>query len=60
MPTIDADRLDDVARRILVAAGTPDDIAQCVAESLVEANLKGVDSHGVEHPVPRFSSFKVC
>ncbi len=47
MPTIDADRLDDVARRILVAAGTPDDIAQCVAESLVESNLKGVDSHGV-------------
>ena len=47
MPTIDAERLDEVARRILVAAGTPDDIAQCVAGSLVEANLKGVDSHGV-------------
>src|SRR5262249_24995324 len=24
-----------------------DDIAQCVAESLVDANLRGVDSHGV-------------
>lgn len=47
MPMIDADRLDEVARRILIAAGTPGDIAQCVAESLIEANLKGVDSHGV-------------
>ena len=47
MSTIDLHRLDDIARRMLVAAGTPDDIAQCVAKSLVEANLKGVDSHGV-------------
>ena len=47
MPTIDPKRLDALARRILVAAGAPDDIAECVAESLIEANLKGVDSHGV-------------
>jgi LDH2 family malate/lactate/ureidoglycolate dehydrogenase len=32
---------------IFQAAGTPSDIAQCVADSLVDASLKGVDSHGI-------------
>jgi hydroxycarboxylate dehydrogenase B len=32
---------------MLSAAGTPEDIAEVVAGSLVEASLKGVDSHGV-------------
>jgi hydroxycarboxylate dehydrogenase B len=36
-----------VCVRILRAWGAPDDIAACVAHSLVESNLAGVDSHGV-------------
>ncbi len=32
---------------MLLAAGTPEDITDVVAGSLVEASLKGVDSHGV-------------
>lgn len=32
---------------ILGAAGLPDDDAALVADSLVEANLRGIDSHGV-------------
>lgn len=47
MPTHTAAQLNRLAHAILSAAGAPDDIAACVAGSLVEANLKGVDSHGV-------------
>src|SRR5690242_16441822 len=47
MPTHSAAQLGRLAHAILSAAGAPDDIATCVAGSLVEANLKGVDSHGV-------------
>jgi LDH2 family malate/lactate/ureidoglycolate dehydrogenase len=47
MPRVDHRDLHRLAAAILVAAGTPGDIADCVARSLVEANLKGVDSHGV-------------
>lgn len=42
-----APRLRLLAQSILAAAGTPEDIASCVAGSLVDSNLKGVDSHGV-------------
>ncbi len=41
------ERLEDVARRLLQAGGAPEDIARRVAFSLVDSNLKGVDSHGV-------------
>jgi LDH2 family malate/lactate/ureidoglycolate dehydrogenase len=37
----------EVCERIFRAWGAPDDIAACVARSLVESNLAGVDSHGV-------------
>jgi LDH2 family malate/lactate/ureidoglycolate dehydrogenase len=47
MPHLFADQLIGLAAAILTAAGTPEDIADCVARSLVESNLKGVDSHGV-------------
>lgn len=47
MPICSAAELTAVARAVLAAAGTPDDIADQVARSLAEANLKGVDSHGV-------------
>ncbi len=47
MPTFSPDTLRAAAELILVAAGTPADLAQVVSESLVEANLVGHDSHGV-------------
>ncbi len=40
------ERLTELLAGILAAAGTPADIAQIVAESLADSNLKGVDSHG--------------
>ena len=47
MPTVAARELDDLVQRIFVAAGSPVETARTVAQSLVLANLKGVDSHGV-------------
>src|SRR5690242_20513513 len=47
MPTVPADRLTALARRVFTAAGSDEDEAALVAEHLVEANLKGHDSHGV-------------
>lgn len=41
------DVLEDLAARIFVAAGTPEDLAKHVAQHLVKANLSGHDSHGV-------------
>src|SRR5690348_6651352 len=45
--TFSAARLRRLGESILVAAGTPPDLAAVVAESLVDANLAGHDSHGV-------------
>jgi hydroxycarboxylate dehydrogenase B len=36
-----------ICQRIFQAWGSPPDIAACVANSFVESNLAGVDSHGV-------------
>jgi LDH2 family malate/lactate/ureidoglycolate dehydrogenase len=44
---LDAVRWREVCERVFRAWGAPDDIAACVARSLVESNLAGVDSHGV-------------
>ncbi len=44
---ITAQALQRIADALLAAAGTPHDLAQVVAESLVGANLAGYDSHGV-------------
>jgi uncharacterized oxidoreductase len=44
---IPADRLTRLTATILQRAGAPADMAQTCAEHLVEANLKGHDSHGV-------------
>jgi LDH2 family malate/lactate/ureidoglycolate dehydrogenase len=41
------DTLRDLVRRVLVAVGTPEDLATFVGDSLVDANLAGHDSHGV-------------
>ena len=40
--------LQDFSYRILLASGVPSAKAKLVAESLVVANLRGVDSHGVQ------------
>ena len=45
--TLPAPALMDYLTRIYQAAGCPPDEARIVAEHLVEANLKGHDSHGV-------------
>jgi len=42
-----ASHLHAIARRLLVAGGTPRHIADDVAEILINANLAGHDSHGV-------------
>lgn len=44
---IAAPDLKDWTLRLLQAAGLRDDAANVVAESLVETNLRGIDSHGV-------------
>lgn len=47
MLTFSAHQLTEISRAIFAAAGTPADIAELVARSLVDANLAGHDSHGV-------------
>lgn len=47
MPSIPRTTLDTFTKRILIALGTPDDLAVIVTESLVGANLAGHDSHGI-------------
>ena len=45
--TVPADRLTDYCARILEGLGVPPDQAAMVAGSLIEADLRGVESHGV-------------
>jgi LDH2 family malate/lactate/ureidoglycolate dehydrogenase len=47
MPTLNPSTLESFARQLLRAGGTSSDEAAIVAASLVDANLKGYDSHGV-------------
>lgn len=42
-----AEELRELMRALLVAAGTPEESATFVGDSLVDANLAGHDSHGV-------------
>ena len=53
MPIKSADELRDVVQRIIVAAGTPQDSADVVANHLVGSHLAGHDSHGIQH-LPRY------
>ena len=53
MLIIPAERLTAIATTIIKVAGSGDEEAQAVANNLVEANLKGHDSHGVGM-VPRY------
>ncbi|MCC7355020.1 MAG: Ldh family oxidoreductase [Anaerolineae bacterium] len=45
--TMQAAQWRELCQRIFQAWGAPEDIAACVANSLVEADLAGVYSHGV-------------
>jgi len=47
MPTIEATKLTGIARRVFTAAGSAEEEAAIIADHLIEANLKGHDSHGV-------------
>lgn len=47
MPTVSETQLTDFARSLLRAGGANDQEASVVAESLVAANVRGHDSHGV-------------
>jgi hydroxycarboxylate dehydrogenase B len=47
MPTFSADSLTDFATRLLAAGGVGADESALIAHSLVGANLRGHDSHGV-------------
>ncbi len=47
MITVSGDRLREFTEAILIAAKVPPAKARLAAESLVAANLRGVDSHGV-------------
>ena len=47
-----AKELVNLAREVLEDAGAPPATAATVAESLVESNLRGHDSHGVRRLVP--------
>src|SRR6266699_5558786 len=47
MPLIEPAKLSGIARRVFAAAGSDEEEAGIVADHLVEANLKGHDSHGV-------------
>src|SRR3989440_13080151 len=47
MPTLKPSTLELFAAQLLQAGGTSAEEARLVAASLVDANLKGYDSHGV-------------
>jgi uncharacterized oxidoreductase len=47
MPTVRPSQLQEFASQLLAAGGASADEATIVARSLVEANLRGYDSHGV-------------
>ena len=47
MITVSSDRLMTITRAVISAVGSPAEFANDVAESLVEGNLCGHDSHGV-------------
>lgn len=46
-PGIEVDRLGALASAMLTAAGVPESDARVVADSLVDADLRGIHSHGV-------------
>ena len=47
MPNVAPDRLTEIARALLIAAGTPDTEADTISRLSIAANLAGHDSHGI-------------
>ena len=47
MPHVTADHLTEIARALLIAAGTPESEADTISGLSVAANLAGHDSHGI-------------
>ena len=47
MPNVTPDRLTEIARSLLIAAGTPDGEADTISRLSIGANLAGHDSHGI-------------
>jgi len=47
MPNVSPDRLTEIARALLIAAGTPDSEADTISRLSIGANLAGHDSHGI-------------
>ncbi len=47
MPNVSAERLEILARALLVAAGTPEADAATIARLSIAANMAGHDSHGI-------------
>ena len=45
--TLKAGQWREICRRIFSGWGAPPDIAECVANSLVDSDLAGIYSHGV-------------
>lgn len=56
MPAINAEVLSGFVTALFVASGVPEDEARTVTQSLVGANLRGHDSHGVMR-VPQYLGF---
>ncbi len=56
MPTLAAERLTDFVAALFRGAGVPEGDARTVASSLVGANLRGHDSHGVMR-APQYVGF---
>ncbi|HEY2159345.1 MAG TPA: Ldh family oxidoreductase [Isosphaeraceae bacterium] len=56
MPLISAEALTTFVEALFTASGVPADEAQIVTKNLVEANLRGHDSHGVLR-VPQYLDF---
>ena len=46
MPLVEANKLTGIAHRVFAAAGSSEEEAGIIANHLIEANLKGHDSHG--------------
>jgi LDH2 family malate/lactate/ureidoglycolate dehydrogenase len=55
-PNLSPSALLQLTRAVLEAVGTPPDIAEVVGSSLIDANLAGVDSHGVIR-IPRYVGY---
>ncbi|MBV8613978.1 MAG: Ldh family oxidoreductase, partial [Acetobacteraceae bacterium] len=47
MPTMTPDHLTEIAKALLIGAGTPEEAAATVARMSIAANLAGHDSHGI-------------